>query len=101
MNGKKPPLRELFRGMAAAYLVLLLSLIPTLIAYRRVKENVAGRDQARFEQAVQATRDALLQRMESFLSALRGVRGLFDINPNVGPEQWQKYAGSIDLTGNY
>src|SRR6266545_3952221 len=101
MNGKEPPVRELFSGMAAAYLVLLLSLIPTLIAYRRVKENVAARDQARFEQAVQATRDALLQRIESFLSALRGVRGLFDTNPNVGADQWQKYAGSIDLTGNY
>ena len=101
MNGNLPELREHFRRMRAAYLVLLISLIPTLIAYRRVKYNVMARDQARFEQAVQATRDALTHRMESYLSALRGLRGLFDANQTVTPEQWEKYARSIDLKWNY
>ena len=101
MNGNLPELREHFRRMRAAYLVLLISLIPTLIAYRRVKYNVMARDQARFEQAVQSTRDALTQRMESYLSALRGLRGLFDANQTVTPEQWEKYARSIDLKWNY
>jgi len=35
--------------MGAAYLVLILSLIPTVLAYRRLEENAAARDQARFE----------------------------------------------------
>jgi PAS domain S-box-containing protein len=39
--------------------------------------------------------------MENFVSALRGVRGLFDANSKVGPEQWQKFALSIGLKGNY
>src|SRR5437762_2359318 len=43
MNGNLPTWREHFRRMSPAYLVLLLSLIPTLIAYRRVRENVAMR----------------------------------------------------------
>src|SRR5438034_1312701 len=38
-------LREHFRRMDAAYLVLIISLTPTLIAYRRVKQNVADRDE--------------------------------------------------------
>jgi len=101
MNGHWPELREHLRRMAAAYLVLLISLVPTLIAYRRVKENVTARDQARFEQMTQAARDALTQRMESYLSALRGMRGLFDAYPTVTPEQWEKYARSIDLKWNY
>lgn len=101
MNGKLPVVREHFRRMGAAYLVLIIALLPTLFAYRRVKLNVEARDQARFEQTVQSTRDALTLRMETFLSALRGVRGLFDANPAVDPGQWQKYAASIDLKWNY
>ena len=54
-----------------------------------------------FEQMTQAARDALTQRMESYLSALRGVRGLFDAHATVTPEQWEKYARSIDLKWNY
>ncbi len=87
--------------MGAAYLVLILSLIPTVLAYRRLKENAAARDQARFERAVRSTEEAVVQGMENFVSALRGVRGLFDANPKVGPEQWQKFAQSIDLKWNY
>src|SRR4030088_2481265 len=101
MKGNLPAWREHFRRMWAAYLVLVISLIPTFIAYRRVKENVAARDRARFEQTVRVTRAALNQRMEKFISALRGVRGLFDANQTLGVEQSQKYAQSIDLKWNY
>ena len=87
--------------MGTAYLVLILSLIPTVLACRRLEENAAARDQARFEQAVRSTEEALVQGMENFVSALRGVRGLFDADQKVGPEQWQKFAHSIDLGWNY
>src|SRR5207247_9766179 len=101
MNRNLTALREHFRRMGTAYLVLILSLIPTVLAYRRLKENAAARDQARFEQAVRSTEEAVVQGMENFVSALRGVRGLFDANPKVGPEQWQQFALSIDLKWNY
>jgi len=94
-------LRQHFRRMGAAYLVLILSLIPTVLAHRRLKDNADARDQARFEQAVRSTEEALVQGMENFVSAMRGVRGLFDANQKVGPEQWQKFALSIDLKWNY
>jgi PAS domain S-box-containing protein len=87
--------------MGAAYLVLILSLIPTLLAYRRLRENVEARDQTRFEQAVRSTEDAVVQGLENFISALRGARGLFDANQKVGPEQWDHFARSIDLKWNY
>src|ERR1044071_1576146 len=101
MNGNHPALREHFRRLAPAYWVLLLSLALTGFVYRRVRVNVAARDQARFDQTSQALQDLLVQRMESFLSALRGLRGLFDANPLVEPGQWKNYARSIDLKGNY
>src|SRR5256885_13948948 len=101
MNGNLPELREHFRRMRAAYLVLLISLIPTLIAYRRVKYSVMARDQARFEQAVQSTRDALTQRMGSYLSALRGLRGPVRGDQTGTPGPWGEYARSIDLKLNY
>src|SRR5882724_11177594 len=98
MNGNLSVLREHCRRMGTAYLVLILSLIPTVLAYRRLKENAAARDQARFEQAVRSTEAAVVQGMENFVSALRGVRGLFDANPKVGPEQWQQFARSEEHT---
>ncbi len=101
MNGNLSSAREHFRRMGTAYLVLILSLIPTVLAYRRLKENAAARDRARFEQEVRSMEEALVQGLENFVSALRGVRGLFDANPKVGPEQWQKFALSIDLKWNY
>ena len=101
MNRNLSVLREHLRRKGAAYLVLILSLIPTVLAYRRLKENAAARDQARFERAVRSTEEAVVQGMENFVSALREVRGLFDANPKVGPEQWQKFAQSIDLKWNY
>src|ERR1041385_4368477 len=93
--------REHFRRMGTAYLVLILSLIPTFLAYQRLAANAEGRDQARFAQAARSTEDAVVQGMENFVSALRGVRGLFDANAKVGPEQWQKFAHSMDLKWNY
>src|ERR1051326_6400900 len=101
MNGNIFAVRAHFRRMAAAYLVLVLALTLTGLAYRRAGESAAARDQARFDQAAQALRDTLFQRVESVLSALRGVRALFDAGPAVGPDQWQHYAHSIDLKGNY
>src|SRR5439155_3279403 len=101
MNGNLRELREHFRRMRAAYLILLISLIPTLIGFRRVKDNVTARDQARFDQMAQSAQDALTQRIESYLSALRGLRGLFDADRMVTLEQWEKYAHSIDLKWNY
>src|ERR1051326_1608669 len=101
MNWKLPMMRDHIRRMGTAYLVLILSLIPTVIAYQRVKESAAARDHARFEQEIRSTEEAVVQRMENFVSALRGVRGLFDAHQTVGPEQWQKFAQSIDLKGNY
>lgn len=101
MNRNLSALREHLRRMPAAYLVLVLALVLTWLAYRRAGESAAARDQARFDQAAQALRDTLFQRIESVLSALRGVRALFDAGSGVGPDPWQQYTRSIDLKGNY
>src|SRR5438132_98817 len=59
MNGNLPTWRKHFRRMSPAYLVLLLSLIPTLIAYRRVRDigfaqRVPGADKDRHVAAMRA-----------------------------------------------
>jgi len=89
------------RRFGPAYLVLVIALVPTLIAYHRVKANVFGRDRERFEQISQATQDALIQRMENYVSALRGLRGLFDARQTVDLAEWKKYARSIEIKYNY
>jgi PAS domain S-box-containing protein len=89
------------RRMGPAYLVLAIALVPVMIAYHRVKESVLGRDRERFEQVVQTTQEALIQRMENYVSALRGLRGLFDARKAVDLEEWKKYARSIEIKYNY
>jgi len=87
--------------MGIAYIVLVICLVPTLAVYFRVQQNVAARDQARFDQVVRATQEALAQRMERYISALRGVRGLFEASGRVQPHAWEEYVHSIDLKYNY
>jgi PAS domain S-box-containing protein len=96
-----PNLWEHLRRMRAAYLVLVIALIPTYLVYRRSAENVLSRDHTRFEQVIRLTEDTLKQRMENYISALRGARGLFDARHWVTPAEWEKYAASIDLRWNY
>ena len=86
------------RGRGAAYLVLLISLVPTLIVYYRVKENVAARNQARFVQAIRTSEAELRQRLDLYLETLRGVRGLLRAAPELQSRQWEDYLGSLDVT---
>jgi len=101
MIRKSSTLPDHFRRMGSAYLVLVISMIPAVVVYFRVKHNVAARDQTRFEQVVQTTEETMVQRMENYVSALRGVRGLFEAGGNVDPHEWQEYVHSIDIKYNY
>ncbi len=53
---------HLRRGIAA-YLVLLLALVPTGIVYFRVRANVAAREQARFAEVVRLTQEKIQERI--------------------------------------
>ncbi len=94
-------LKDRFHRMGVAYLVLAICLGATALVCFRVQHNVLARDQVRFEQAAQSTQEALVNGMESYISALRGLRGLFEANPRVDLRQWEEYVRSLDIKRNY
>src|SRR5258708_7102202 len=90
-------LRQHFVRMRMAYVVLILSLIPTALVYYRVRVNVEARDQVRFEQMTHERLVAIEKRIPRIVDELLGMRGLFAVNASVSPDQWQRYVASLDL----
>lgn len=89
------------RRMGAAYLVLLISLIPCAVVFLKVRQNVADRDKARFEQVVNQVQTALDKRMRNHLDALRSVRGLLAASEHISDVEWQTYLHNVDMAGSY
>jgi CHASE1-domain containing sensor protein len=67
---------HLRRG-AAAYSVLLIALLLTLLAFYYVRQNVEAEARTRFDETTQATKAAIYRRVKANLDAMFGARGLF------------------------
>jgi len=65
------------RTAAAAYGVLLLSLVLTGLAWYYVRATVEEQNNVRFDETVQATSAAVNRRTDAYLDALFGARGVF------------------------
>src|SRR5262245_21759059 len=87
--------------MGMAQLVLGICLTTSVLVSLRVRHQVLARDQVRFDQSAQSAHDALVREIETYVSALRGVRGLFEARGNVDPGEWGEYVRSLDLKANY
>ena len=94
-------LRAHLHRMGAAYLVLAISLIPTSIAYHRVQVSVEERDQARFDQAVAATKDTIERRIERDVDEFLAMRGFFDVSGLPDRAGWQRYLTSIEIARRF
>jgi PAS domain S-box-containing protein len=83
-------------GGAAAYGVLLIALLLTLLASYYVRQNVEAQNRARFEEATQATQEAIEHRTEDYLDAMFGARSLFYASKTVDREEWHNYVEGIE-----
>src|SRR3712207_3569837 len=83
-------------GGAAAYGVLLIALLLTLLASSYVRQNVEAQNRARFEEATQATQEAIEHRTEDYLDAMFGARSLFYASKTVDREEWHNYVEGIE-----
>src|SRR5829696_7930164 len=81
---------HLRRG-GAAYGVLLISLLLTLLASYYVRHNVAAQNRLRFDETTQATQEAIERRTKAYLDAMLGARGLFYAE-YVTPESRETFA---------
>jgi signal transduction histidine kinase len=85
------------RIAAAAYAVLLLSLVLTGLAWYYVRVTVEEQNNVRFDETVQATRAAVDRRTDAYLDALFGARGVFLASNAVEREEWESYVNGIEI----
>jgi len=81
--------------MGAAYLVLIVSLVPTLLAYLRVRDNAIERDQERFDQITQAKHDAVERRVVRYLDEVANLSGFFTANVAIEVSEWNRFVHGV------
>ena len=87
--------RHLRRG-AAAYGVLLIGLLLTLLASSYVRQNVEAEARTRFEETTQATKAAIYRLVNAYLAAMFGARGLLRVSHSIDRDEWEGYVRSIE-----
>jgi serine phosphatase RsbU (regulator of sigma subunit)/CHASE1-domain containing sensor protein/anti-sigma regulatory factor (Ser/Thr protein kinase) len=83
------------RHRSAAYGVLLIALLLTVIAWYYVSQAVEVQNRARFEDSTQATEEALERRTKAYLDAMFGARGLYYASDSVTRRDWSDYVNGI------
>ena len=89
-------IRRHLRRTAAAYGVLLISLLLTALAYLYVSQNVEAQNRLRFDETTQATQEAIEHRTKAYLDAMFGARRLFYASRSVTREEWDNYVEGIE-----
>jgi serine phosphatase RsbU (regulator of sigma subunit)/CHASE1-domain containing sensor protein/anti-sigma regulatory factor (Ser/Thr protein kinase) len=92
---------DYLRHRAAAFGVLLIALLLTVVAWYYVSQTVEVQNRARFEESTQATREALERRTKAYLDAMFGARGLFYASDSVTREDWSDYVRGIEPTNRF
>jgi len=86
---------------AAAYAVLLGALALTLLAYYYVQQRVENEARYRFDETVAAAQEVIDRRMNSYVDAMLGSRGLFLASESVEREEWRAYVEGVNLENRY
>jgi serine phosphatase RsbU (regulator of sigma subunit)/CHASE1-domain containing sensor protein/anti-sigma regulatory factor (Ser/Thr protein kinase) len=89
------------RHRAAAFGVLLIAILLTVVAWYYVRQTVEVQNRARFEESTQATTEALGRRTKAYLDAMFGARGLFYASDSVTRGDWSDYVRGIDPANRY
>ena len=84
------------RRLTAAYGVLLIALLLTVIAWYYVHRVVEVQNHERFEESTLATQEALERRTKAYLDAMFGARGLFYASESVTRKEWDNYVEGIE-----
>jgi signal transduction histidine kinase/CHASE1-domain containing sensor protein len=95
------PAERLLRRNAPVYLILCLGLGLTLLVARYVKASVELARERRFSATVEDVRGAVAERMEVYLTILRGARGLFATGVDVRRDTFRAYVESLDLQRHF
>jgi PAS domain S-box-containing protein len=84
-----------FRRPAWLWLVLILSLMLTGVAWHVTRVSTAARASDRFKFRTAMIQTVIEQRLQSHINVLRGVVGLFDAAGNVPAAEWDRYLRAV------
>lgn len=89
------------KQQAAAFTVLVITLLATVSAASLAQEAEEERSRARFDAAADQAELAILYRMGDYEQVLRGARGLFVADPNTTRTEWRSYIDALDVERRY
>jgi len=84
-----------FRRPVWLWLVPILSLALTGIAWHVTRVSTAARASDRFKVRTSMIQTVIEQRLQSQITVLRGVAGLFDAAGDVPPAEWERYLRAV------
>ncbi len=96
-----PPLADILHNRFTAWVVLLISLAITLIAWKISNDSAEQRTLERFKFQVNEAQFAIEQRMIDYQQVLRGGLALFESAQQVDRSMWQRYIKTLELDKNY
>ena len=86
---------------ATAYVVLIGSLAVTITVWLSLTEIAEANERLRFDHEVQQTQSTIEARLETYISMLRGVAGLFSSSDTLSRQQFESYVAQLELPLRY
>ena len=83
------------------WFVLGVFVVLTLAATQYVWTTTRSADRARFDNAVQATNDAISSRLNTYVNVLTGTRGLVVADPGIPRDSLRAYIRSLNVSRRY
>jgi len=89
------------RRVFLPYLILLLGLCFTILAYYNFSRLTYEQDQSRFQNSVQQIQDKITLRVQTSMALLRAGTGLFAASNRVTVYEFDRFVQQIELHKNY
>ncbi|MFO1384672.1 MAG: CHASE domain-containing protein [Chitinivorax sp.] len=97
----KPKWQALLQSDAAAWLVLLIALLLTALAWLNARYRVQQRGNDRFISAASDVQQAIADRIHAYELVLRSASGLFAASDDVGRADWRQFVLAQQLEQHY
>ncbi len=83
------------------YIILILTLTLTILSTFYVSHATRNGDRLRFLNAVQDTNNSISDRINIYITLLRGTSGLYAADPDITKNKFDQYVNRLHLQKNY
>jgi signal transduction histidine kinase/DNA-binding response OmpR family regulator len=94
--GRLSTIAAFFRGSAAAWGILVLAIVVSVLMGQSQDRMVHERAQWRFRADTDEARAAMQSRLDAYLDALRATRALFTASDSVGRNEFANFSAGLD-----